>query len=50
MHRLHRLVDNMHIVVVPILLDRGAGLWEGVEGLDKDYRVEAASSPSGVAQ
>jgi hypothetical protein len=38
----------MHIVVVPILLGRGARLWEGLGGLEKDCRVEAASSPSGV--
>ena len=43
-----RLVDHMHIVVVPILLGRGVRLWDGLEGLDKDYQVEAASSPSGV--
>jgi dihydrofolate reductase len=42
------LVDHMHIVVVPILLGRGARLWEGLEGLEKDYQVEAASSPRGV--
>src|SRR5439155_1158650 len=42
------LVDHMHIVVVPILLGRGARLWEGLEGLEKGYQVEAASSPSGV--
>jgi dihydrofolate reductase len=42
------LVDHMHIVVVPILLGRGARLWEGLEGLENDYQVEAASSPSGV--
>ena len=42
------LVDQMHIVVVPILLGRGARLMEGLEGLEKDYQVEAASSPSGV--
>ena len=43
-----RLVDHMHIVVVPILLGRGERLWDGLEGLEKDYRVEATSSPSGV--
>ena len=43
-----RLVDHMHIVVVPILLGRGVRLWDGLEGLDKDYQVEAAASPSGV--
>jgi dihydrofolate reductase len=43
-----RLVDHMHIVVVPILLGRGVRLWDGLEGLEKDYEVEAISSPSGV--
>jgi len=42
------LVDHMHVVVVPILVGRGVRLWDGLEGLDKDYRVEATSSPSGV--
>jgi hypothetical protein len=38
----------MHTVVVPILLGRGVRLWDGLEGLEKDYEVEATSSPSGV--
>ena len=42
------LVDYMHIVVVPILLGRGVRLWDGLEGLEEDYAVEATSSPSGV--
>jgi dihydrofolate reductase len=42
------LIDYMHIVVVPILLGRGVRLWEGLEGLEKGYQVEATSSPSGV--
>ena len=42
------LIDHMHIVVVPILLGRGVRLWDGLEGLEKDYQVEATSSPSGV--
>jgi dihydrofolate reductase len=43
------LVDHMHIVVVPILLGRGVRLWDGgLEGLEKDYKVEAISAPSGV--
>jgi dihydrofolate reductase len=42
------LIDYAHIVVVPILLGRGVRLWEGVEGIEKDYQVEATSSPSGV--
>src|SRR5215213_9715103 len=42
------LVDHMHIVVVPILLGRGVRLWDALEGLEQDYEVEAAASPSGV--
>src|SRR3954463_3117941 len=42
------LVDHMHIVVVPILLGRGVRLWDGLEGIEKDYDIEATSSPSGV--
>jgi len=42
------LIDQMHVVVVPILLGRGERLWDGLEGLEQDYQVEAASSPSGV--
>jgi dihydrofolate reductase len=43
-----RLVDHAHIVVVPLLLGRGVRLWDGLESLEKDYQVEAISSPSGV--
>jgi dihydrofolate reductase len=42
------LVDHMHVVVVPILLGRGVRLWDGLEGVEKDYEIEATSSPSGV--
>ena len=42
------LVDHMHIVVVPILLGRGVRLWDGLEGFEQDYDVEATASPSGV--
>ena len=42
------LVDHAHIVVAPIMLGRGVRLWDGLEGLEKDYAVEATSSPSGV--
>jgi dihydrofolate reductase len=43
-----RLIDHMHVVIVPILLGRGVRLWDGLEGLEKDYEIEAVSSPSGV--
>ena len=42
------LVDHMHIVVAPVLLGRGVRLWDGLEGLEKGYAVEAVSSPAGV--
>ena len=42
------LVDHLHIVIVPILLGRGVRLWDGLEGVEEDHRVEAVSSPSGV--
>jgi dihydrofolate reductase len=42
------LVYHMHTVVVPILLGRGVRLWDGLEGLERDYVVEATASPSGV--
>ena len=42
------LVDHMHIVVAPVLLGRGVHLWDGLEGLEKGYAVEAVSSPAGV--
>jgi dihydrofolate reductase len=42
------LIDHMHVVVVPILLGRGERLWDGLEALEKDFDIEAVSSPSGV--
>jgi dihydrofolate reductase len=42
------LVDHAHIVVAPIVLGRGARLWDGLEGLEKTYTIESVSSPSGV--
>ena len=42
------LIDHMHVVVVPILLGRGVSLWQGLEGIEKDYKIESVASPSGV--
>ena len=42
------LIDTLHVVQVPILLGRGARLWDGLEGVEERYDIEAVSSPSGV--
>ena len=42
------LIDVLHVVQVPILLGRGTRLWDGLEGVEERYDVEAVSSPSGV--
>ncbi|WP_374308982.1 dihydrofolate reductase family protein [Methylocella sp.] len=42
------LVDHAHVAVAPILLGRGVRLWDGLEALEQNYEIEAASSPSGV--
>ncbi len=42
------LIDHMHVTVVPMLLGRGVRLWDGLEGLEMDYAIEATPSPSGV--
>ena len=42
------LIDHLHLAVVPIVLGRGVRLWDGLENLERDYEIEATSSPSGV--
>jgi riboflavin biosynthesis pyrimidine reductase len=42
------LIDTLHVVQVPIVLGRGARLWDGLEGVDERSAIEAISSPSGV--
>src|ERR1700679_674666 len=42
------LIDHMHVVVVPIVLGRGEPLWDGLEGMEQRFDVEAVSVPSGV--
>ena len=42
------LIDAMHIVQTPMLLGRGVRLWDGLEGLEERYDIEAMSSPTGV--
>jgi dihydrofolate reductase len=42
------LIDHMHCVLVPVLLGRGERLWDGLEGLEERFDIEASPSPSGV--
>jgi dihydrofolate reductase len=42
------LIDHLHVAVVPIILGRGENLWQGLEGLEERFEIEAISSPVGV--
>jgi dihydrofolate reductase len=42
------LVDHLHLVQVPIVLGRGALLWDGLEGMEERFHIESTSSPTGV--
>ncbi|MEV6611354.1 dihydrofolate reductase family protein [Kutzneria sp. NPDC051319] len=41
------LVDLLHVVIVPIVLGRGVGLWDGLEGVEGRFDVETVASPAG---
>lgn len=41
------LVDLLHVVVTPVVLGRGVRLWDGLEGFESAYAVEAVTTPAG---
>lgn len=42
------LVDHLHLMVAPIVLDQGARLWDDLRGLDLTYTVTTEVAESGV--
>lgn len=42
------LIDYLHVVIVPIVLRRGEGLWHALEDLEPRFDVESVSSHTGV--
>jgi dihydrofolate reductase len=43
------LVDQLHVAIAPIVLGRGARLWDDLRGLESGYEVTAEAAPSGTA-
>lgn len=43
-----RLVDRVHLAVVPIVLGRGQRIWDDLRGLENDYRIVSEVAESGV--
>ncbi|GAB3878722.1 hypothetical protein GCM10029964_029800 [Kibdelosporangium lantanae] len=43
------LVDHLHVVIVPIVLGRGVRLWDGLEGIEDRFDVEAVASPTALS-
>lgn len=42
------LVDDLHLMVAPILLGRGTRLWDDLPGLDRTHRVTTEVAESGA--
>jgi dihydrofolate reductase len=42
------LIDHLHVIVVPIVLGRGVGMWDGLRGLEERFEVESVTAPSGA--
>jgi len=42
------LVDDLHVMIAPILLDRGTRLWDGLRGLELTHKVTTEVAESGT--
>lgn len=42
------LVDDLHVMIAPILLDRGTRLWDGLRGLELTHEVTTEVAESGT--
>lgn len=42
------LVDQLHLMVAPIILDRGTRLWDGLQGLELTHDVTSEVAESGT--
>lgn len=42
------LVDELHVMITPILLGRGTRLWDDLAGLDRTHRVRTEAAESGI--
>ncbi|MCU1688855.1 MAG: hypothetical protein JWN61_1329 [Pseudonocardiales bacterium] len=42
------LVDDLHVMIAPILLGRGTRLWDGLSGLELTHKVTAEAAESGT--
>jgi dihydrofolate reductase len=42
------LVDQLHVMIAPILLDRGTRLWDGLRGLELSHKVTTEVAESGT--
>ena len=42
------LVDHLHVAIAPILIGRGARLWDDVRGLDLTHQVTTEVAESGT--
>jgi dihydrofolate reductase len=42
------LVDDLHLMVAPIVLGRGTGLWDDLGGLDLTHKVTTEVGESGT--